>query len=118
MASKYVRLMDPTTLSASLTQDRDLIVDLGAYKNLIILARILKAGSGGGKVKLKTAAVLGEPTGWVDLLDVSAATVEVSVDATGNTMKAVNYFLRYVRWECDGSVGGSPVATIDIIAKE
>jgi hypothetical protein len=39
--------MEPTTLSASLTQDRDLILDLGAFRELDVEVRVLKAGSGG-----------------------------------------------------------------------
>jgi len=110
MASRYVRLLDPTVLVASSSQAKEDVVDLGAYTTLVAHVRVLKAG-GAGNVFLQHAAV-NEVDAWVTL-----AGTTVALNGTGGVVSATN-FLRYVRWATDALVAGAPVALIDIVAKE
>jgi len=41
-----------------------------------------------------------------------------ALNATSNTLVSVTHFLRYLRWVTDSGVAGSPIALIDLIAKE
>lgn len=112
MASQSVRILDAQTLSASKSSPREQVLDLGAYKQLNVHGRILKAGSAGTLV-LQHAAV-NEDDAFVDLPDMSW-----DVSSTSNSsFEEASSFLRFVRWKTDGSVASSPVALIDIVAKE
>lgn len=115
MASTYKRLLDPRALSASTQSPDDGVLDLGAYRQLVLDARLLKVGTGtgGGRVKIQHAAV-NEPDAWRDLAGVSWV---VDSTGTGGVLEAT-VFLRYIRWVADASVAGAPVVLIDLIAKE
>jgi hypothetical protein len=115
MAGQSIRLLDAIVLSANKEQPRDQVVDVGAYRQLVIQGRVLKAGTGvgGGKLKIQHSAVNEAGTfedlssaSWV--VDSTAASAVVSSDT----------FLRYIRWVCDASVAGTPVMIVDVIAKE
>lgn len=112
MAAQSVRLLDAQTLSASKASPTEQIVDLGAYTQLNVQCRILKAGSAGTLV-LQHAAV-NEDEAFVDIPDMTW-----TLSSTSNSsVEVATAFLRYVRWKTDGSVASSPVALIDIVAKE
>lgn len=111
MASQYLRILPITGLTASQKQANADIIDVGAYTTLEFQARVLKAG-GAGNVFVEHAAV-NEPDAFTAL---SGATWSLS--ATSNTLVSVTHFLRYLRWVTDSGVAGSPIALIDLIAKE
>jgi hypothetical protein len=111
MASQYKRLLAPTTLSASMQPPLEMIFDAGAFQTLEVEVRVLKAGSA-GKIKLQHAATGDEPDSWIDL-----ASATVDLDAAGASYLHVASFLRYIRWVGDGSVAGSPVVQVDLVAK-
>lgn len=46
MAGQYFRILDAQTLSASKAQDRTQVLDLGAYTQLNIHARVIQIGTG------------------------------------------------------------------------
>lgn len=110
MASQYHRLLDPRAIVANDVQNIDQAFDAGAYDKLELQCRILKTG-GAGNIKLQHAAV-NEEDAYIDLGSASWL-----VTGSGGHISISN-FLRYVRWAGDNSVGGGPVAMIDIIAKE
>ena len=110
MASETWRLLDPRVLGADDVQTLDLAFDGGAFSKLEIHVRILKSGSA-GNIKLQHAAV-NEEDAYIDL-----GTATWAVTGTGSHI-SVSSFLRYIRWVCDGSVAGTPVIMIDIVAKE
>jgi hypothetical protein len=109
MAGKYVRLMEPRSLVANEKQPRDQWLDLGAYKELNIHARLLKAGTA-GNVLIQDSAVP-EDDGFVRTI------ATISCQANTNPV-TITGFLRNVRWIGDGSVAGAPVLLVDIVAKE
>jgi hypothetical protein len=111
MASKAVRLMEPQSPAASTKQSRTEAQDFGAYRTLQVQPRVLKAGSG-GNISLEHAAV-NEEEAYTTISGTS-----VALNATSNTPITVSNFLRWVRWATDGSVAGTPLVLIDIIAKE
>ena len=115
MAGQYMRLADAITLKASDSQDRDQVLDLGAYRQVVFTCTVLKPGSTTdvGKVKIQHAAT-NEANAWVDLTGVEWL---VDDDATGG-LASTDAFLRYVRWATDSAVDGDPVVTIDAVAKE
>ena len=110
MASETWRLLDPRVHGADDVQTLDLAFGGGAYSKLEIHVRILKSGSA-GNIKLQHAAV-NEEDAYIDL-----GTATWAVTGTGSHI-SVSSFLRYIRWVCDGSVAGTPVIMIDIVAKE
>ena len=93
------------------------MADLGAYKELNVIVRVLKLGTGtdaGNKIYLEHAATNEE--GAFIAID-SASWV------THSTADAISYlqitgFSRYVRWVSGDQVAGGPVALIDVVAKE
>ena len=114
MASRYVRLLDPTVLVASAKQDKEDALDLGAYTTLQAQVRVLEIGGAGpGNVYLEHAAV-NEPDAYVPI---AGTNVLVTAGATGAVVP-VTGFLRFVRWATDAGVVGAPVVLIDIVAKE
>ena len=111
MASITLTLMPPTSLEANQVQDPSRVVDLGPYRHLEVLIRVLSAGTG-GNVKLQSN-VRNEDDGWVDIVGVSQG-----LGATATVQKSSANFFRFVRWVGDSGVGGNPVAQIDLVAKE
>lgn len=115
MASMYVRLLDPQALSASKESPREQVIDFGAYKQLNVDVRVIKAGTGtaAGTIKLQHAAV-NEPDAFRNLTNASWV-----IDSTGTGgYLEITAFLRFVRWVTDSNVAGSPVVLIDVMAKE
>lgn len=111
MAGQSLRLLDAQALSASKETPLEQVADLGAYRQLVIHCRILKAGSA-GSITIQDAA-----TKESAAFRSTAATWNLS--STSNSgVTELTVFLRYVRWITDGSVADSPVAIIDIVAKE
>ncbi len=107
MANQYVRLLDARPLSANLTCDREKVLDLGAYRILVVDPRVQVTGQ--GNLILETSAVNEEGT-WRTIL-----TVALNAPAG---MSEVVTFLRYVRWRTDNNVTGSPNVVVDIVAKQ
>lgn len=117
MASQYVRLLDPQVVGPSLIQPRENWLDLGAYRQIVVSFRVLKAGTGDNAaavIKLQHAAVM-EDEAFAD----TAASVRVdSTAAAIPTTIEVTIFTRYIRWVTGSAVAGSPVVLVDIVAKE
>ena len=111
MASQYKRILDPRVLTADMTQPATDIWDAGAYRTLEVQARVVKAGTA-GYLKIQHAAV-NEEDAFRDLTGGN-----VGLSAVDNIYFSATGFLRYVRWVTDGAVTGSPVALVDVIAKE
>lgn len=112
MAGQSVRILDAQTLTASKSSPREQILDLGAYQQLNVHRRILKAGTA-GTIVLQDAAV-NEDDAFRDI-----PTMSWTLDSTSNSgVEESSSFLRFVRWKTDASVASSPVAIIDIVAKE
>jgi hypothetical protein len=109
-SSLYRRLLDLRTLLASEKQSMDDVLDAGAYRVLEIQHRVPKAGTA-GNLQLQHAAVLSEDS----FQNLGAA---VALNATSITFITVSDFLRYIRWTTDAGVAGSPIANVDIIAKD
>ena len=109
MSNESKRLLDPRVLGADDTQDVKDAYDAGAFDKLEIQARFLKSGSAGNLI-LQHAAV-NEEDSYISLGTASWATT-----GSGGHISISN-FLRFIRWKADGSVAGTPVAMIDIIAK-
>jgi hypothetical protein len=110
MASQSRRILDSRTMAASEKQPAAEVADFGAYRVLEMQIRVPKAGTG-GNLQLQHAAVNSEDS-WQNL---GAA---IALNATSITFTTVSDFLRYVRWTSDAGVAGSPVANVDVIAKE
>ena len=111
MASQYVRLLDSRTLNANDAMlERD-AVDLGAYRIIVAQIRMGKVGTA-GNILLETS-LTNEPGTFVAIPNVTwAANVATPAVLVGEA------FGRYVRWKADNAVAGSPVVTIDVLAKE
>ncbi len=110
MASQYYRLLDAIALGTNDKSDREDIFDAGAYKNLEVQARVIKAGAA-GSIQLEHSAVK-ESGSWLALGSA------ISLTATSNALISHSNFLRYVRWVVVGTVTDAPVAVLDVIAKE
>lgn len=106
----YKRQLQPLTLSASFVQRDEDVTDFGSYSQLNVHCRILTAGSD-GDVYLEHSAT-GEEGSFVQITSASW-----DLTTTGGFL-SVSGFLRFVRVGTNGAVAGSPVALIDIIAKE
>ena len=114
MAGAYHRLTPQQTLVANQTQPASEVYDAGAFNHLQLQGRVLKAGTA-GKLKLQHAAV-NEPDAFID---VSGAEWDLDqAGPSGNVFITVDDFLRYLRWITDANVLGSPIALLDLIAKE
>ena len=111
MASIYHRLMPQQAFAANQRPPKDEVLDLGAYRVVQVQTRILTAG-GAGNLILEHAAV-NEPDAFKPVPSMSWPTVTPT-----NDFKTINDFLRYLRWGGDGTVSGTPVALIDIVANE
>lgn len=117
MASQAIRLMDVSTLSASKEQMREQVADLGAFKELNVQVRVLKIGTGtdaNATLTLEHASVNEDEA----FLPLSSASWRVDSTASANSYLQITGFLRYVRWATGSMVAGSPVAVIDLVAKE
>ena len=110
MASEYDRRLDARELSGSEDQSVTEAWDAGQYNKLQVNFSVLTAGSA-GTLKLQHAAV-NEDKAYEDLSGAS-----VNLNSAGNSFVTVSDFLRFVRWS-SASAAGSPVALIDIIAKQ
>lgn len=117
MAGQYMRLADSVVITTGLAQDRDQVVDVGAYRQVLLHARVLRTGSG-GSVKIQHAAT-NEGDAWEDLYqDDDQTAVTWALTGTGDVQSS-SKFLRYLRWAASGTVSGGPVrVTIDLVAKE
>lgn len=119
MASQTARLLDGRALAANITAGREAVLDFGAYSDLHAMVRVLRKGTATDAntvVRLQHAAVL-EEDAWADLPNTSVA-VDTTAPATTQHI-AVSSFSRYLRWSTGtGSFAGSPIAIIDIVAKE
>lgn len=116
MAGQYFRILDAQTLSASKAQDRTQVLDLGAYTQLNIHARVIQIGTGtdaNATVALEHASV-NEETAFTPL---STASWRVDSTATGGFVQ-ITAFLRYVRWVTGSAVAGAPIVIIEGVAKE
>lgn len=111
MASMYQRILDPRALTPNDTTQREEVLDAGAYNTLQAQMRVLSAGSA-GNLKLQHAAV-NEPDAFIDIGGAS-----VSLASTSNSLVTVTNFLRFIRWFSDSATAGSPIALIDVVAKE
>lgn len=107
MPSQYVRLMDTRTLGPSQTCPRELVVDLGAFRAIVLDPRILTVG-GAGNLLIETASVNEEGAFRV------VATIVLTATAA---MSEIPVFLRYIRWRTDAGVTGNPVVVVDLVAK-
>lgn len=108
MAGQYVRILDTRALTANLFCPDNNVVDLGAFRVVIIDCRLAVLGAGGNLI-IETASVK-EEGAW-------RTVVSIPLNAAPNLLE-VTTFLRYIRWRTDGAVAGGPVATVDLVAKE
>ncbi len=110
MSNLFHRILDPQTISGDMDQGVFEALDAGNYKELDISIRVMKAGSA-GVVRLQHAAI-NRDDAYIDLDGTN-----VNLNATSDNFVQVTAFLRYIRWRTDTSTAGSPVVTIDVIAK-
>lgn len=106
-------------VSANAFAGRDGVADLGAFRVICVIIRVIRAGTANDAnttVRLQHAAV-NEEDGWVDL-----AGTTVRVDTAAPQVAVffeVPAFARYVRWATgSGSFVGNPVVLIDLVGKE
>lgn len=116
MAGQYFRLLDAIPLSDSKKQDRNQVLDLGAFTQLNVHVRLVKAGTGNDAdavVELEHAAV-NEDDAFIPL---TSASWRVDSTATGGFLQ-ITGFLRFVRWVTGSAVAGSPAVIIEGVAKD
>ncbi len=111
MPSVTITLMPPTTLEADQVQDPARIVDLGAYRYLEVLFRVLNAGTAGDVILQSNTR--NEADGWTDITGLSQP-----VGTVDDQHKSSANFLRYVRWVASNAIAGNPTVQIDLVAKE
>lgn len=117
MAGQYARILDAQALSANLIQPREKWLDMGAYGKLEVQVRVVKAGTGDNAaavLKLQHSPVMEDEA-------FSDTSVSVRVDSTAASTPTniqVTSFSRYLRWVMGSAVAGSPVAIMDLVAKE
>ena len=109
MAGIYRRLLDARAMSGSEVCERQDVLDLGAYRTLQLHVRVLKAGTG-GSLKIQHTAQL-QPEAWLDL------GLPIALIATSDALTTETDFLRFVRW-ITSNAAGSPVAVVDVVAKD
>jgi len=85
-------------------------IDLGAFNTAEVQVRVHVSGA--GTLQLQHAAVDED----LAYLEIGSTVSLASVDATG-AVRSLSDFLRYVRYTAT-SVEGSPVVSIDVIAKQ
>jgi hypothetical protein len=100
--------MDMRGLTASLTQPREQVLDLGAFRILVLDPRIITLGAG-GNIIVETASV-NEEGAFRTIAPIPLNAVSAMIEVTT--------FLRFVRWRTDALVAGNPVALIDVMAKD
>lgn len=111
MSSFSTTITPPTTLAASDIMDPDKVLDLGAYKQVNVIANVLSPGTGGNWL-LEQAAENG-PGCWIA---VSGASVDLT--SGGCHFISITAFCRYLRWKCDAAVAGNPVLVAWLVAKD
>ncbi len=108
MAGQYVRLLDTRSLAANLFAPPQSVLDLGAYRVIVVDCRFAVLGSAGNLI-IETASV-NEEGAWR-----TALTIPVNA---APALLEITLFGRYIRWRTDQNVAGGPVATVDLVAKE
>ena len=85
-------------------------VDMLGHSVLRVSVQIHAAGTA-GTIKLQHSAFT-DPNSFLDITSASW-----NLNSAGVNYLAVTDFLRYVRWVTDTSVAGSPVVTLQVVAK-
>ena len=114
MAALYKRLVDSRIITAKWTLAREEVLDVGAYRKLDVQFRLVKEGTA-GTVWLESAPV-NEADAWQQL-GASASLLGTGF-VNGKKQLSSEDFYRFLRVVSDGAVGGSPVLTVDVVAKE
>ncbi len=112
LSAEAHRLLDAATLVYGFDLPIEQALDLGACSTLQIRVRILVNGSGGGVLQFQHAAV-NKPDDYADL---SGATVTLN-GGVGRTLVTVTHFTRFIKVHVTTADPGSPVVTVDIVAK-
>jgi hypothetical protein len=101
-------------VAASWKQGRDEVIDVGAYRRLEVQFRLLKAGTA-GTAWLETA-----PVDEDEAFQQVGAAVNLNGSGMTNNKQQISSdaFYRFARVVTDGAVAGSPVLTVDVVAKE
>lgn len=107
MSSQVFRLLEARTIAANEQSADDAVLDLGAYQTLVLDPRVLKTGSG-GNIYLETSA-----TGLFG----SWRTVHSFPANSAADLYVVGAFLRFLRWRASNDIAGSPIVSIDGVAK-
>lgn len=110
----YIELLPATQLSTGYEMSKREAMDCGAYKTLEVQFEVLTAGSGtGGEAVVLQHSSLRDG----EYLDISGT--GIAIDSTAvSAYQHVSSFLRYVRVKVNGTVAGSPVVAIRVIAKD
>lgn len=114
MASQANNLLSPRVLDSNYTQPEHEWIDLGAFRHLGAEVLVLTAGTGADseKVLIESAAIK-------DAASFRPVTgLEVKLNTVGVSHVYADEFMRYVRVKVTGTVTGSPVVAVNIIAKE
>jgi hypothetical protein len=90
------------------------VLDVGPYRKLDVQLRLVKAGTA-GTVWLETAPV-NETDAWQQVG--GSASMDGTGFTNGKKMVSSEDFYRFLRVVSDGAVAGSPVLTVDVVAKE
>lgn len=106
MGSQSARLLDTRKLNPNDICPREQVLDLGAYRFLVIDPRILTTGQ--GNLFIETAAINDEQA-WRIIATIPLTAV--------SNMIEIATFLRFVRWRTDNNVTGTPTVVVDVIAK-
>jgi hypothetical protein len=110
MASKYIRLLQPTVLTANFIQPDSQVADLGGYRVLEAYIKILKAGPAGATIVLSHNASM-DANNWKQISATSLAQngTDLYVEVPG--------FMRNIRVECTQG-DATCIALVDVVAKE
>lgn len=114
MANTYIELMKPTKITTGWELEIELVPDLGAYKELEVQFAVVNAGSGTGG---ETLVLTHSATKYGKYLAISGSSITIDSTAA-DSHKSVAHFLRFIGARAQGTVTGSPVVGIQIIAKD
>ena len=125
MASEYRRLLDIQPLSTVEAQDRDLVFDAGAFKQLNVQFMLLTNGnmsSGTNFLLTLQHAAVNEDGQLMDLKDDAGTVIQINLKSgtTAPSFQTCSSFLRYIRWNvtAEDTITVKSIASIDLVAKE
>lgn len=122
MASIFEQLRPVSESKGAETQDREMVFDGGAYRDLAITVLLLRSAAPADTLILKIQhAPVNEESWYVTMKDANGNDIELDLnDATGPRFYYVNRYSRFVRYiiESAGTATTLPILGINLVAKE